>query len=154
MKESLGGTDAILDFAIEREKEAREMYVSYAARTERKGLRSLLLTMADQEKWHEQNLRELKTGKPAASVFSGAAPQDIGLSQYTVEESYSPDMGYQEFLLLVIKKEEKSMALYSRLEAMASDDESKLLFKGLAEEEKRHKALAQDRYDLEILTEN
>ncbi len=153
MKESLGGTDAILDYAIEREKEAREMYVGYAARTDRKGLRSLLLTMADQEKWHEQNLRELKSGKPAASIFSGSA-QDIGLSQYTVEESYSPDMGYQEFLLLVIKKEEKSMALYSRLEAMAADDESKLLFKGLAEEEKRHKALAQDRYDLEILTEN
>ena len=42
----------------------------------------------------------------------------------------------------------------NRLEAMAADDESKLLFRGLAEEEKRHKALAQDRYDLEILTEN
>ena len=154
MKEPLGNTDAILDFAILREREAQEMYLGYAARTDRKGLRSLLLTMADQEKWHEQNLRELKSGKGTASIFSGSVLQDIEISKYTVEQTYSPDMGYQEFLLLVIKKEDKSMALYSRLEAMASDEESKLLFKGLAEEEKRHKTLAQDRYDLEILTEN
>ena len=45
-------------------------------------------------------------------------------------------------------------AVMTRTDSMASTEELKYAFRGLAEEEKRHKALAQDRYDLEILTEN
>jgi rubrerythrin len=151
---TLRSAEAILDFAIEREREARELYLGYAARTDRKGLHSLLKTMADQEKWHEQSLRELRSQKTLAGAFSQPAAMDIKLSDYTVEVSYSPEMSYQDFLLMVIKKEEKSFQLYTRLESLSSDEEMKFLFKGLAEEEKRHKSLAQDRYDLEILTEN
>jgi rubrerythrin len=146
--------ESVLDFAIEREREARDLYLKYATQTDRKGLRALLLTMADQEKWHEQSLRELRARKNLEPLFDRARAPDMKISDYTVDVEFNPEMGYQDFLLLVIKKEEKSLNLYSWLEARSRDEEVKFLFKGLAEEEKRHKALAQDRYDLEILTEN
>ncbi len=53
-----------------------------------------------------------------------------------------------------MKKEEKSYELYKWLEGKARDSEIKYIFRRLAEEEKKHKKWAQDRYDLEILTEN
>ncbi len=150
----LDSVASILDFAIAREKEARELYHGYAAATDRQGLRSLLLTMSDQEGRHEQSLRELRARPSLSAMFSASPALDLRISDYTVPVSFSPDMSYQDFLLLVIQKEEKSLQLYRALESRAVEDELKFLFKGLAEEEKRHKALAQDRYDLEILTEN
>lgn len=152
--ESFASIETVLDFAIEREREARRLYLSYAAQTDRQGLRSLLLAMADQEKWHEQSLRELRGRKSLALLFDAPPASDIRISEYTVSTSFDPGMGYQDFLLLVIQKEEKSLALYRLLQSRTPEDELKLLFKGLVEEEKRHKALAQDRYDLEILTDN
>lgn len=146
--------EAILEFALTRERESQDLYLRYAAKTDRQGLRSLLLTMADQERWHEQSLRELLGRKTLEPLFSIPPALDLRISEYTITVSYHPEMNYQDFLLMVIQKEEKSQALYARLESLSADNELKFLFKGLAEEERRHKALAQDRYDLEILTEN
>jgi len=146
--------EAILDFAINKEIEAQEMYLSYAGKTERRGLRKLLMSMVDQEKEHEKRLEELKSGVALESVFPGIGKTDIKISDYTVDTDFSQDMDYQDFLLLVIKREEKSYKLYQWFTAKAVNDEAKLIFKQLAEEEKKHKAWAQDRYDLEILTDN
>lgn len=150
----LDSIDAVLEFAIQRERESRKLYTDYAAKTDHTGLRSLLLAMADQEKGHEQILVDLKARKSLDPLLSKPQSLDLKISDYTADAAFDPDMSYQDFLLLVIKKEEKSYRLYSRLESLASMDALKLVFRGLAEEEKRHKALAQDRYDLEILTEN
>jgi rubrerythrin len=151
---TLATIKAVLDFAIQRELEARDLYLRYAARTDRQGLRALLVTMADQEKWHEQSLRELRSRESLEPLFQKPHAIDLKISEYTADVEFDPEMSYQDFLLLVVKKEEKSFALYLWLEARSEDEELRLLFKGLAEEEKRHKSLAQDRYDLEILTEN
>jgi rubrerythrin len=156
MKDSgpLGTIDAVLSFAIQREQEARMIYLEYAAKTEHAGLRSLLLAMADQEKGHELILNDIRLNKSLNTLIAKPQAMDLKISDYTVDVEFSPSMNYQDFLLMVIKKEEKSCALYQTLESRASSEELKYAFKGLAEEEKRHKSLAQDRYDLEILTEN
>jgi len=145
---------SILDFAIAKEIEAQNIYLSYADRTEKRGLRKLLLCMADQEKEHEKRLNELKEGGSPDLVFSETAKADIKISDYTVDVEFSRDMSYQDFLLLVIKREEKSYQLYKWLRSKADNKEIQLIFKQLSDEEKKHKAWAQDRYDLEILTEN
>jgi rubrerythrin len=152
--DSLDSIDAVLDFAIQRERDSRKLYMEYAAKTDHAGLRSLLLAMADQEKGHEQILADLKSRRSIDPLLSKPRALDLRISDYTVDVGFDPGMGYQDFLLLVIKKEEKSYLLYERLESLSSAEALKYIFKGLAEEEKRHKALAQDRYDLEILTEN
>ncbi len=150
----LGNIDAVIDFAIDREIEAQNTYLSYASSALGRGLRKLLLSMVDQEKDHEKTLRELKASSDLEDFFSSDTPIDIRISDYTVDTDFREDMSYQDFLLLVIKKEEKSYQLYKWLESRASDSEMKYLFNRLAEEEKKHKKWAQDRYDLEILTEN
>jgi rubrerythrin len=146
--------NAVLDFAVKKEQEARATYTEYAAKTGQSGLRSLLLAMADQEKGHELILIELRAKKAVDDLLSKPRALDLKISDYTVDVEFDPGMNYQDFLILVIKKEEKSVSLYQKLESLASTDELKYTFRGLAEEEKRHKALAQDRYDLEILTDN
>jgi rubrerythrin len=150
----LDSIDAVLSFAVQRERESRKFYTEYAAKTDNTGLRSLLLAMADQEKGHEQILLDLKSKKSLDPLLSRPQALDLRISDYTVEVAFDPEMGYQDFLLMVIQKEEKSHLLYARLESLSTAEALKFVFRGLAEEEKRHKALAQDRYDLEILTEN
>ncbi len=151
---NLNSMGSILDFAIAKEIEAWNIYLSYADRTEKRGLRKLLLSMADQEKEHEKRLNELKEGRSPDLVFSETAKPDIKISDYTVDAGFPCDMSYQDFLLLVIKREEKSYQLYKWLRSKADNEEIRLIFKQLSDEEKKHKAWAQDRYDLEILTEN
>ena len=146
--------ESILDFAIGKEIEAQETYLSYAGKTERRGLQKLLMSMVDQEREHEKRLKELKSGAVLESVFPGIRKADIKINDYTVDTEFSPDMDYQDFLLLVIKREEKSYKLYQWFMSKTVNDEAKLIFKQLAGEEKKHKAWAQDRYDLEILTDN
>jgi rubrerythrin len=143
-----------LDFAIQREKDSQAMYLDYASRTDRVGLRSLLVSMAGQEKGHERSLRELRANRAVSSLFSKPKVLDLKMDEYSSSAAFDPEMSYQDFLLLVIHKEEEAHALYRGLEACSIPDDLRFLFRGLAEEEKRHKALAQDRYDLEILTEN
>ncbi len=154
MNEIFDDIGAVIDFAIEREIEAQNTYLAYASSATGSELRKLLLSMVDQEKDHEKTLRELKESGDMKEIFSQENPIDIRIGDYTIDVEFRKDMSYQDFLLLVIKKEEKSYQLYKWLENRARDSDMKYLFNRLAEEEKKHKKWAQDRYDLEILTEN
>ena len=55
--------EEIIDFAIRREREAQDTYLSYARETQRRSFSELLLTMAEMEKEHERKLVELKQGR-------------------------------------------------------------------------------------------
>jgi rubrerythrin len=146
--------EEVLSFAVQREREARETYQSYAKASSYQGMRSLLISMAEQEREHERKLSELSARECGESMFSGRKPQDLNLDAYTTTVAFTPGMNYQDFLLLVIQKENASLRLYEQLAAGAAEAEIRELFEGLSEEEKRHKAWAQDRYDLEILKQN
>ena len=144
----------VIDFALKRERESQEIYLDYARKTERTGFRQLLLSMVDMEKEHENKLKELKEGKGQSALFNGTQSVEIRLTNYIAQEEFSPDMDYGDFLVLIIKREEKAEKLYEELKSLAADTEVKELFSWLAEEERKHKAWAQDRYDLEILKDN
>jgi rubrerythrin len=144
----------VIDFALERERESQEIYLDYARKTQRMGFRQLLLSMADMEKEHENKLKELKEGKGQSALFDGTQSVEARLTDFMVEEEFSLDMDYGDFLVLIIKREEKAEKLYEELKSIAVDTEVEELFSWLAEEERKHKAWAQDRYDLEILKDN
>jgi rubrerythrin len=148
-----------IGFAIRREQEAQEIYLHYARSTDRTGFRQLLLSMVDMEKEHERKLSELvgkaaldQAFRPESFLPESAGP--IRLSDYLVDVPFSADMEYGDFLLLVIKKEERAEKLYQKLLSMAADEPTRRLFSWLADEERRHKAWAQDRYDQDILKDN
>jgi len=144
----------VIDFALQREREAQEVYFKYAAGTKRVGFRQLLLSMAEMEKDHEKKLCQLREAAELSLAFPGCGGTDLRLGDYLVDVPFSADMEYGDFLILIVKKEEKSENLYRKLFALSEDRAVKELFSALAEEEKKHRRWAQDRYDLEILKDN
>ena len=147
--------DEILDFAIDRERKAQQMYLSYAGATDRKAFQQLLLSMAQMEKEHERKLRELRSaGAEAEGLFRPLSGSDQKLNEMLAPVAFSPDMEYGDFLILVIQREGEAEKLYTRLASLARDTSATELFRLLAEEERHHRAWAQDRYDQDIVTEN
>ncbi len=144
----------VIDFALERERESQEIYLDYARKTQRIGFRQLLLSMVDMEKEHENKLKELKEGKDQSDLFSDSESVKARLTDFIAQEEFSPDMDYGDFLVLIIKREEEAEKLYEELKSIAVNTEVEELFSWLAEEERKHKAWAQDRYDLEVLKDN
>jgi rubrerythrin len=151
---SLDSIEAIIDFAIEREREAQSTYYSYARDTERRGFSQLLLSMAEMEKEHERKLVALKQGANLPGLFTPAKREDLGLTEMLVEVPFSPDMDYGDFLILVIRKEGEAEDLYRKLEGLTDSGDVKNMFRLLADEERKHKNWAQERYDQDILKEN
>jgi len=146
--------EEVIDFALERERESQEVYLDYARKTQRMEFRKLLLFMVDMEKEHENKLKELKEGKDSSDLFRSSESVKARLTDFIAMEEFSPDMDYGDFLVLIVKREEKAEKLYEELESLAAHTEVKELFSWLAEEERKHKTWAQDRYDLEILKDN
>ena len=150
----LESIEEIIDFAIQRERDAQATYLSYAGRTERRGFSDLLLQMAKMEKGHELKLVALKQGQNTAALFSPPEGEDLGLAEMLVEVPFSADMDYGDFLVLVIQKEREAEKLYRKLESMTTSPEVRGMFALLADEERKHRDWAQERYDEEILKEN
>jgi rubrerythrin len=150
----LESIEEIIDFAIQRERDAQAMYLSYAGRTDRRGFSDLLLQMAEMEKSHELKLVALKQGQNTADLFAPPKGEDLGLSEILVEVPFSADMDYGDFLVLVIQKEREAEQLYRKLKGMANNPDVRSLFALLADEERKHRNWAQERYDEDILTEN
>ena len=161
-EQTFAGIAQIIDFAIGREQEARRAYLAYAQATNRKGFRQLLLTMADMEGEHENKLRELRRRgqtpglfrEPRGEDLRSELRSDLGLSQQLAEVTFSADMDYGDFLVLVMKKEAEAETLYLRLMKLAEAAEVRGLFGLLAQEEAAHRAWVQERYDEDVLREN
>jgi len=146
--------EKILDFAIARERQAQEIYVSYSRVTDRKSFSQLLLTMADMEKEHERRLTELKGKRAWASAFAGSIPEQFSLEEPFKPVTFSPDMEYGDFLVLVIQKETEAERLYLHLEGLAASADARRLFRHLAGEEKKHRDWAQEAYDRDVRRDN
>ena len=150
----LENIEEIIDFAIQRERDAQANYLSYAGETQRRGFRDLLLRMAEMEKEHERKLISLKQDQNTEALFTPPDGEDLGLAEMLVEVPYSPDMDYGDFLVLVIQKERAAEQLYRKLESMTTSPDLRSVFVLLADEERKHRDWAQDLYDQDILKEN
>ena len=146
--------EQIIDFAIQREREAQDAYLSYARETQRRSFSELLLSMAAMEKEHERKLVDLKQGRRGLDSFTPPKQADLGLSDMLVEVPFSPSMDYGDFLVLVIGKERAAEQLYRKLESLTDSPEVRDMFRLLADEERKHRDWAQERYDQDILKEN
>ena len=109
----------VLDFAIKNEQEAFGFYNDLAARMDNDTTRKTFEGYAQEEKGHEAKLRAIKEGKQLES--SEKEVLDLKLSNYLVKEESSPTMGYQDALILAMKKEKAAFKLYSDLAASTSD---------------------------------
>jgi rubrerythrin len=141
----------IINFAREKERESILFYEDLARKIENPVLKESILSMADQERKHEKLLKGLNAKSIQPPPDSAQA--DMKLTNYMVDVEPSKDMSYQEILIIAMKREEKSYALYSDLEARAADSATRKLFTLLKGEELRHKATLEKEYEGRVLWE-
>lgn len=129
--------DDILRFAIAEEERAEQFYTRLAEKMKVPEMREALLRFAVEERWHKDKLLAIGAGGPVIGS-SGKEVTNLDLSDYMVDVKPTPDMQYQDALLLAIKRERAAQRLYTALAALADDNESKSMFQALAQEEVKH----------------
>ena len=142
--------EAIIDFAIEKEREAAAFYEQISNDEEDfSGSKQMFAEFAAEEQKHEKILMEFKTKGISKSLeeYQLKWITDIKRSNYLVDLTYEKGMPYNEILLLAMKREEKALALYNDFLAKTDTDESKKLFKILCQEEAKHKLALETIYD-------
>jgi rubrerythrin len=143
--------DALLDFAIEKEQEANEFYLDLASKMEREHMKKVFEGFAAEEAKHKEKLTQVKAGKQLAPVESKIT--DLKIGDYLVDVEPTPDMSYQDALIVAMKKEKASFKLYSNLAQTVDDSNMQSLMWNLAQEEAKHKLRLEIEYDEVILTE-
>ena len=140
---------AVLDFAIEKELEAAEFYTNISKEEAFSGAGKMFEEFAQEERKHQQLLEDFKTRGLSASVedYQFKWITDIKRSNYVVEIEYRHGMGYNEILMLAMKREEKALQLYNDFLDKADSEESRTLFKVLCQEEAKHKLALETMYD-------
>ncbi len=133
------------------EKASEEIYSSYIKITDREGLRKLLISLYEQEKKHEKQLLETLKSPEFDKAFSSMRGFDLDAKPFQTSWKYNPDMGYNDFLHLVMDMEEKAEALFLHIASCAEEEDVKNFFSLLAEDERKHRIWAMDRYELEML---
>jgi rubrerythrin len=140
---------AVITFAIQKEKEAASFYEENSAIEGMAGKKQMLLEFAAEERKHQKMLEDyLSTGvaeKLDGYQFKWIA--DIKRSDYVEAMEYKPGMAYNELLMLAMKREEAALKLYNMLLDRADDDGAKKLFKMLCQEEAKHKLALETMYD-------
>lgn len=142
----------IIDFAIRREKEAISFYRSLQDLVHFSSQKEALKLLEEKEISHMKILRKMRSkGLKAVKVKNVA---DLMIGDALVEEPPSPDMSYQDILIMAMKKEEKAFKIYLQLAESSEDPEVRRVFEGLAAEEAEHKLIFETIYDSEILTQD
>ena len=140
---------AILDFAIQKEVEAAEFYTDISKDEVFSGAGEMFEEFAREERKHQQMLENFKTRGLSTSMedYKFKWITDIKRSNYVVDLEYRRGMGYNEILLLAMKREEKALQLYNDFLKKADSEESRTLFKVLCQEEAKHKLALETMYD-------
>ncbi len=138
-----------IEFAIKREEDAIKAYGELADIAKTPGLKKLLLDLQEDERNHKKLLQDITEEKVESLEIKEI--DDLKISDYLVEEPPSPDMNFQDLLILAAKKEQKAVDLYSDLERKVSKKELKKLFEFLIQQEKSHKLKLEEEYEKHVL---
>lgn len=143
--------DEVLDFAVGEEEAAAEFYTALAERAEHPSMREVFEGFAREEQGHKAKLLAVKAGE--AEVGAEGEIPDLKIVDYLVDVEPSPDMSYQDALIVAMKKEKKAIKLYQDLASIVQDQKVRAVFLALAKEEAKHKLRLEIKYD-ELLTED
>lgn len=150
--EKFGSVNEILDFAIQQEQNAVDFYTELANNAANAEMTSTFIQFAKEEMGHKARLANIKeTG--IMEAFSEQVA-DLKISDFVVKTTPSPNMSYEEALVLAMKREKFSFKLYTKLAERTSNPELKALFQSLAMEESKHKLRFEIEYDEFVLREN
>lgn len=139
----------IIQFAIEKEIEAYKFYTEATQNAKYSGGKELFSSLAKEEEGHRRLLENLNMEKVAQKRIEKVP--DLHISDYMVEVEMRSDLSYADILRIAMKREEKSLKLYTDMKDSNSDEDLKKLFTLLASEEAKHKLRLEKIYDDEIL---
>lgn len=142
----------ILDFAIDKEQEAIDLYTRLAATAKWEAIANELRNIAAMEISHKRRLQSLDLGTAATTVNRPVV--DMKIADYLVEAQPSDNMTWQDILNIAMKRELAAMKLYEDLAAIVVDPHAQQLFRNLSAEESKHKLYFEGIWDKEILQEN
>ena len=143
--------DEVLDFAIENEEEAVSFYTELAESSSRSWMREAFLGFAKEEQGHKAKLIGIKKG--GKLKVSEKKVQNLKIADYQVEITATPNMDFQQALVVAMHKEKAAFRLYTDLAGQTDDPELRDAFLALAQEEAKHKLRFEIEYD-DLLTEN
>ncbi|HPE86425.1 MAG: ferritin family protein [Bacteroidales bacterium] len=149
---AFNSVEDILNFAINEEQSAMEFYLNLAKTAKNEEMKEAFEGFAQEELGHKTKLTEVKnTGIMEKSAEKVA---DLKIADFTVKIVPSPDMSYQDALVLAMKREKAAFKLYTALSQRVENPELANLFKNLAIEEAKHKLRFELEYDEFVLREN
>ncbi|HDQ13380.1 MAG TPA: hypothetical protein ENN41_01005 [Sediminispirochaeta sp.] len=144
--------EEIIDFAIKREKEAVQFYTELEHIAHFASQKELLAEIRGMEEGHVKILENLKN-KSLEVIKSHPAPK-FSPSTYLVEAQPAADMTYQDILIIGMKREDRSHALYEELRQQTDNPKLIETFEMLAGEESKHKRFFEDLYDKYVQPDN
>lgn len=150
MMDRFESSDDILDFAIVREQEAHDFYTRWAQQAKQSSIQEVFKDFAKDELKHKDILMKAKRGKVLKQ--SDKQIEDMKIADYLVDISPTPDMNYQQALIVAMKREKASFRLYADLAAMTDDANLQATLQALAQEEAKHKLRIETLYEKDILT--
>ena len=141
--------EALIAFAIEKEKEAANFYEENSQSEMMSGKKEMLKEFAEEERKHQKLLEDYLATGAAAKLedYRFKWIVDIKRSDYVDAIEYKPGMAYNELLMLAMKREEAALKLYNQLQDKADNEHAKKLFKMLCQEEAKHKLALETMYD-------
>lgn len=139
----------IINFAIEKEIEAAEFYENVSEQEPFSGSREMFREFAQEERKHQKLLEKFQTQGVGKSLddYKFKWIGDLKRSDYVVDMDYQKGMGYNEILMLAMKREEKALKLYNEFLEKTDDEDAKQIFKVLCQEEAKHKLALETMYD-------
>jgi rubrerythrin len=150
--QTFASVTAALDFAIGKEQEAHDFYVSLSAKATNPAMGQALLDFAQEELGHKAKLLAVKQGQPLMSAQTKV--MDLKIGDYLVEVSADGVHTYQQALIVAMKQEKAAYKLYMDIAAACTDPGTQELFLALANEEAKHKLRFELEYDEQVLREN
>ncbi|MDR3567665.1 MAG: ferritin family protein [Syntrophobacteraceae bacterium] len=139
----------VVDFAIQKEEKAMEFYQECYERAKNQGIREFFKEMVAEEKGHRDMLKNLDSLDLDNVKLEKV--ENLKISDYLVDVTFSETVSYQEALIIAMKKEEKAMAFYGGWKDRCMSERASKLFQVLANEEEKHKRKLEKLYDEDIL---
>src|SRR5512136_358407 len=140
---------AVLDRAIEEERESSALYTTLAKAVKNAAVRARLQELADMERGHKTRLEEVKAGNVRWAIRrSKAEPvSDLRLTDHLEAKPLDANADYQDVLLSAARREKAAHDFYVAMGEMVDDQLVKSIFEMLASEELRHKYEIEKTYE-------
>ena len=138
----------VIEYAIQLEQRSIELYTNLAQRVTRTEIKEVFLEMVKAEEGHRGRLQNILTKHRLPNGKKFYPDADLKISDYVVDvDPNKEDLSFDDALVIGMKMEKASEALYLNLAKQHSDPELKETFLYLAEEEAKHKHDFEGKFD-------